>query len=145
MIFKNASEKIKNFIEAVDIKTECFARPNLVPSISRRRLWGRATAESRSSKSLLSSSTFWWRSLLLRRVNLQKKVFSFLFNGYWRDRGLYQELAHLSLPTLAQVEPMAKGALHCSIFLGGNINRIFYWHLQFCTLRKRFDFVFTSI
>ena len=72
MIAKNASEKIKTFIEAVDIKSECFARPYLVPSISRRRLWGRATAESRSSKSLLSSSTFQWRSLLLWRVNLQK-------------------------------------------------------------------------
>ena len=75
----------------------------------------------------------------------KKKVFSFLFNGYWRDRGLYQELAHLSLPTLAQVEPMAKGALLCSIFLDGNINWIFYWHLQFCTLRRRFDFVFISL
>ena len=76
MIFKNASEKIKIFIEAVDIKSECFARPYLVPSISRRRVWGRATAESRSSKSLLSSSTFQWRYLLLRGVNLQKRVFS---------------------------------------------------------------------
>ena len=76
MIFKNASEKIEIFIEAVDIKREWFARPYLVPSISRRRIWGRATAESRSSKSLLSSSTFQWRSLLLRRVNLQKRVFS---------------------------------------------------------------------
>ena len=76
MIFKNASEKIKICIEAVEIKSEWFARPNLVPSISRRRVWGRPTAESRSSRSLLSSSTFQWRSLLLRRVNLQKRVFS---------------------------------------------------------------------
>ena len=78
---------------------------------------------------------------------IAKKEFSFLFTGCWRDRGLYQELAHLSLPTPAQVEPMAmaKGALLCSIFLGGNINWIFYWHLQFCTLRKRFDFVFISL
>ena len=29
MIAKNASEKIKTFIEAVDIKSECFARLTL--------------------------------------------------------------------------------------------------------------------
>ena len=94
---------------------------------------------------LIKEMTIVWRWNQHKVSLIAKKVFSFLFNGCWRDRGLYQELAHLSLPTLAQVEPMAKGALLCSIFLGGNINWIFYWHLQFCTLRKRFDFVFISL